>query len=1271
MKSARSTLISLPHMVDLAIGSPQVELEEVNPHLRGGRVENHLGTPPSSPYRDSNLDLPVLSSRAQHDKRTILQTGQVFPKLKLSEYVINPDGETDTPRQRDLLVAETRSGGRESKDAPGETERAKGESGNVRRWDPKDLPEIAVTDEGRSEVEEEEEEEMDGGGKGKEKHEDELPEKKSRSKKKQEGGERGRKEEKDEKHGETVDMSGEQGGLTSSGVGGKGLRGVNQGAKEKEAMSMKASDDPGRMVSYELIDVTEPEGKAKKKKRKVKEGEGHDEEEEEEEEYQAEAKRLGKTKSVPKRSSERRMKDHEDQMTDSRHSKRKVTRRKSEMDSDSQDSQERLQTVVLVETLGETVSKRGPILPGPLLTTEGVLDVQEIQNLEEKLSMLHQQLAHLQNLPSNENLLNRTRSPTAVTPIDDMWKIINLTKRLDGVESGIKKLSSITEDVAKETNTYFKKVNNLDEKVETLSELKEHVKSIEKRLWDVELRLGITERRVSGSHRYRKESDSNSSSYDAHNLSSDSFRSGSESAKDERRASRKRSKQDTKGGKDGKGGKNGKGGEKSAHAPGKSDKGEMDERKIKSKEFGELVTSETEEERVAREEDRDEWEEVPITPVTCRFQAEAEQSTKSKHTFEGLSTPEDTFAQIRKELDDLWSAMERTSKQVKRLKRVADSMDVLQEGVKEIDEMRRKKEYPELFQVDSFSGETREAIFGSTEGGDKLNELEEKITRFSGQVEGMDTTVGSQMDHIQAQISDMEREMGLLLERVNAGIPSMGDAAGQDYAGLSELYSKFQMLQKEVTDVTGKADQLEEEKEQRQMHIEVKNETNYLANQHCGLNKLGKFMALIEELSHLRLMKADKEDLEQALQDKADQNAVNRKVSHEQFDAICDELARNLEEALTKLTKQETLHSQAMDDIQREIENKLDKIEISPLKEFVNQKLKSLQERLKALAAMRRDVESAGTKKRLLRHVNCISCDKDVVMRMDEGTPSIPAPEPLPPSRSMRPYLTYELDQVRRQQRRLCRSSVATHFYVCNVQFRNRLLRSHHQALLLPDNFHPPPLALTSFHWWEELDSPFGSASLSRRGVGPPIPIHSHTNDLDRDLSALRVKSFRRCPGTFTRRYSARFTGRVTFLGQRDGTPPVSAESGLAYLKPMSFQPSTQLPHSRNMHQLEEVMMEQEMKAKAPKEDPHTKEHDHLCSRYCGGSHTITTPMQRVARTGHFLKQFGPEAVALSDQEACRGLQYKGSRPQSVRSTPRHPNTPRSAQKGARQDKET
>nr|CAD7571154.1 unnamed protein product [Timema californicum] len=51
--------------VGLERGLGKDELEEVNPHLRGGRVENHLGKKtPSTPDRDLNLDLPVLSSRA-------------------------------------------------------------------------------------------------------------------------------------------------------------------------------------------------------------------------------------------------------------------------------------------------------------------------------------------------------------------------------------------------------------------------------------------------------------------------------------------------------------------------------------------------------------------------------------------------------------------------------------------------------------------------------------------------------------------------------------------------------------------------------------------------------------------------------------------------------------------------------------------------------------------------------------------------------------------------------------------------------------------------------------------------------------------------------------------------------------------------------------------------------------------------------------------------------------------------------------------------------
>nr|CAD7259138.1 unnamed protein product [Timema shepardi] len=71
-------------------GIGKVELEEVNPHLRGGRVENHLGKEKnSSPDRDSNLDLPVLNSRAQHKRVSQLRrrggrAGKPFMKKKSS-----------------------------------------------------------------------------------------------------------------------------------------------------------------------------------------------------------------------------------------------------------------------------------------------------------------------------------------------------------------------------------------------------------------------------------------------------------------------------------------------------------------------------------------------------------------------------------------------------------------------------------------------------------------------------------------------------------------------------------------------------------------------------------------------------------------------------------------------------------------------------------------------------------------------------------------------------------------------------------------------------------------------------------------------------------------------------------------------------------------------------------------------------------------------------------------------------------------------------------
>nr|CAD7594828.1 unnamed protein product [Timema genevievae] len=66
----KRSLPSASRLMRADLARSELTLEEVNPHKRGGRVENRLGkTTPSSPDRDSNLDLPVLGGLALHDWR--------------------------------------------------------------------------------------------------------------------------------------------------------------------------------------------------------------------------------------------------------------------------------------------------------------------------------------------------------------------------------------------------------------------------------------------------------------------------------------------------------------------------------------------------------------------------------------------------------------------------------------------------------------------------------------------------------------------------------------------------------------------------------------------------------------------------------------------------------------------------------------------------------------------------------------------------------------------------------------------------------------------------------------------------------------------------------------------------------------------------------------------------------------------------------------------------------------------------------------------------
>ncbi|XP_026297181.1 glutamine-rich protein 2 [Apis mellifera] len=370
-----------------------------------------------------------------------------------------------------------------------------------------------------------------------------------------------------------------------------------------------------------------------------------------------------------------------------------------------------------------------------------------------------------------------------------------------------------------------------------------------------------------------------------------------------------------------------------------------------------------------------------------------------------------------------------------------------------------------------------------------------------------------ELETVKGRISKLEKDVMNLHEKVET-------THIVDASNLENLASKVQEMQGDVEKLTQTTDNLIDERETREMHFSIVT-----------------YQALLEQVELLKTIKADREDLEEALAEKADAQAIHRKVSYDQFDAACDDLAHGLEDAINKLGQQEMILQQALDEVQKEIEGKVDKIEISPLKEFVNQRLKVLQDKLKKVAEAREEIEAAGTKK-LLRDVQCISCDKDVVMRMD-GVPRFKV-ETLPCTTSMKPYLTYELDQVRKQHRKLPHSRNMIQFEAAIQEEAKKQRSARAEALVKTPRY----VCMISL------------AMISKNGL--------------KKISETELTSLK------------------TFLIIRD----------------------------------------------------------HLCNRYCGGSHTITTPQQRVMRVGHFLTQWGPEIIQLTEGmiKGTDGRMYKSRR---------------------------
>ncbi|XP_077067723.1 uncharacterized protein LOC143721323 isoform X2 [Siphateles boraxobius] len=240
-------------------------------------------------------------------------------------------------------------------------------------------------------------------------------------------------------------------------------------------------------------------------------------------------------------------------------------------------------------------------------------------------------------------------------------------------------------------------------------------------------------------------------------------------------------------------------------------------------------------------------------------------------------------------------------------------------------------------------------------------------------------------DHVPEQLNHLRTLVDSLLEDKEKNTDVASDVEGvllQLQADSERLHSTSRRLM--------------EEHSEKQIHID-------------------RLYKVLEELDE---KKADKELVEMKIEIKADKRALEGKVSRMQFDSMIEQLNNMLQELLGKISGQEKDWNKFIEKISTEMDCKLNRIELDPLKKQLDDRWRNIHKNLQTQSLPEQD-DAAGLRKQLVARFHCISCDRPVeMMTPGQHMSSLPSAPGLPSHRSSRPYSVYELEQMRQH----CRS---------------------------------------------------------------------------------------------------------------------------------------------------------------------------------------------------------------------------------------------------------
>ncbi|XP_052069685.1 glutamine-rich protein 2-like isoform X7 [Mytilus californianus] len=295
---------------------------------------------------------------------------------------------------------------------------------------------------------------------------------------------------------------------------------------------------------------------------------------------------------------------------------------------------------------------------------------------------------------------------------------------------------------------------------------------------------------------------------------------------------------------------------------------------------------------------------------------------------------------------------------------------------------------------------------GSTGPSETLLEILEKLGRLSEshdsltkRVEILEEEIKNKLDKGALDNLNVSSDLLEQLQQLKQEVDALAAAREKDSDALGRAQAAIQQLQAEVEKLHGTTKDILEENASRAKEIE----------------KLFAYCDRLEE------NKADKEFVQSEMDVKADKRSLDNKVNHSLFDTTTNDINKMIKEILDKLAGNEEAWNHQCKVFTDDIEGKLDRLELDPLKEWLESRLKALNEKLKkqnqAPVEWSED-DAAGIRRQLIQKFHCISCDRPVDIVPTGPVPSLPTHNGLHPTRSPRPYTTFELDQIRQHAKR-------------------------------------------------------------------------------------------------------------------------------------------------------------------------------------------------------------------------------------------------------------